>query len=96
MAVIENAATSPAALAAWRKSLRGMDRAELLAQQLVQRGAEHVLTALQQVGVTPENCAAMLTSLREGLIEIHGVAAERGIQLTDYSAPEAATKEVKP
>ena len=85
MAVIENAATSPAALSQWRASMRGMDRAELMAQQLVQRGAEHALAELQRIGPTPENCTAMLASIREGLIEIHAAATERGILLVDYS-----------
>lgn len=85
MAVIENAAASPGALAKWRAAMRTMDRAELLAQQLVQRGAEHALADLQRIGPTPENCAAMLASLREGLMEIHAVANERGIPLVSYS-----------
>lgn len=85
MAVIENAAASPKALAEWRASMRGMDRAELIAQQLVQRGAEHALTELQRLGPSPASCVAMLTSIREGLIEIHAVATERGIHLISYS-----------
>lgn len=87
MAVIENAAASPEALAEWRASMRSMDHAELMAQQLVQRGAEHALAELQKVGATPENCAAMLASIREGLIEVHAVATQRGIPLVDYSHP---------
>lgn len=86
MAVIENAATSPKALAEWREAMLGMDRGELIAQQLVQRGAEHALAELQRIGVTAENCAAMLTSCREGLIAMHSVAAERGIQLLGYGS----------
>lgn len=85
MAVIENACASPQALAAWRTSMRQMDQAELMAQQLVQRGAEHALAELQKVGATPKNCAAMLISIREALIEIHAAANERGIQLVSYS-----------
>lgn len=87
MAVIENAATSPEVLASWKASMRTMKREELIAQQLVQRGAEHALSSLREAGVTAENCTAMLTSLREGLIAIHEVANERGIQLVDYAAP---------
>jgi len=87
MAVIENAAASPEALAEWRASMRGMDRAELVAQQLVQRGAEHAIAALQRLGPTTENCAAMLASIREALIEVHAAANERGIPLLDYAAP---------
>lgn len=94
MAVIENAAASPEALAAWRASMRGMDRAELMAQKLVQRGAEHALAALQGAGATPESCAAMLASLREGLIEIHTIAVERSIQLVGYSDQEPTTAAV--
>ena len=88
MAVIENAATSPEAVAAWKASMQTMDRAELMAQQLVQRGAEHALASLQEIGVTPSNCAHMITSLREGLFAIHEVASERGIELVDYKAPD--------
>lgn len=87
MAAIENAGTSPEALAAWKASMRKMDRAELMAQQLVQRGAEDALRALLQIGVTVENCTSMLTSLREGLMAIHEVANARGIQLIGYQAP---------
>jgi hypothetical protein len=87
MAVIENAGASPEALAAWRASMRRMDRAELIAQQLVQRGAEHALAELQKVGATQDNCTAMLASIREALIEVHAAASERGIPLVDYSAP---------
>ncbi|MDP9992031.1 hypothetical protein J2W28_001059 [Variovorax boronicumulans] len=87
MAVIENAAASPEALAKWRASMRNMDRAELLAQQLVQRGAEHALAELQKLGATAAHCAAMLASVREALIEVHTVAAARGIDLVGYSAP---------
>lgn len=89
MAVIENAAASPAALNAWRKSMQTMDRSELMAQQMVQRGAEHALQELQRLGVTPDNCAAMLVSLREGLMLIHEVAAARGIVLMGYQDPDA-------
>lgn len=87
MAAIENAATSPEALASWKASMRTMTREEMIAQQLVQRGAEHALASLQAHGVTAANCAGMLTSLREGLIAIHEVANERGIQLMSYGAP---------
>jgi hypothetical protein len=90
MAVVENAAASPEALARWRASMRSMDHAELMAQQLVQRGAEHALAELQKIGATPENCAAMLTRIREALFEVHAVATERGIPLVDYSAPKTA------
>lgn len=86
MATIENAAASPEALANWRASMRDMGHAELMAQQLVQRGAEHALTELQKLGATPENCAAMLASIREGLIEVHAAAFERGIPLVSYDA----------
>lgn len=95
MAVIENAAASPAALAAWRESLQSMGRTELMAQQLVQRGAEHALKELQRIGVTPEHCAAMLTSSREGLMLIHKVAAARGIVLVGYQDPDAAQAAAK-
>ncbi|MEJ2803816.1 hypothetical protein WAE61_18175 [Comamonadaceae bacterium PP-2] len=88
MAVIENACASPETLATWKASMQQMDRAELLAQQLVQRGADDALKTLLQIGVTQENCEAMLTSLREGLMAIHEVANARGIQLIGYQAPE--------
>lgn len=88
MAAIENACTSPETLAVWKASMQQMDRAELMAQQLVQRGAEDALKTLLQIGVTVENCASMLTSLREGLMAIHEVAHARGITLIGYQAPE--------
>lgn len=91
MAVIENAATSPEALASWKASMRAMEPCELLAQQLVQRGAEDALATLQGIGVTAENCAAMLSSLREGLFSIHEVAIERGIVLAGYDSARAGT-----
>lgn len=90
MAVIENAAASPEALAAWREDMQSMTRSELIAQQLVQRGAEHALATLQTEGVTPENCAAMLATAREALMLTHEVAAARGIQLMGYQDPDAA------
>jgi hypothetical protein len=83
MAVIENA-SSPEAVAAWESSLQTMSPGEVLSQQLVQRGAEHALMQLQELGVTPENCRAMLDSLRHGLVVIHEVAHARGIQLVGY------------
>ena len=92
MAIIENAATSPQALAEWKASMMKMDRSELLAQQLVQRGAEDALATLQRIGVTAEHCADMLSSLREGLFCIHEVAAERGILLAGYSASTDAAQ----
>uniref|UniRef100_A0A193SD04 Uncharacterized protein n=1 Tax=biofilter metagenome TaxID=1070537 RepID=A0A193SD04_9ZZZZ len=90
MAAIENAATSPETLAEWRASLQSMHRSELLAQQLIQRGAEHALANLQDIGATTENCAAMLSSAREGLIEIHAAAFARGIELIGYDHPGEA------
>lgn len=83
MAVIENA-SSPEAVAAWEASLRVLTEGELMGQQLCQRGAEHALAELQKIGVTPENCQAMLDSLRHGLIVIHEVAHGRGIELVSY------------
>lgn len=65
--------------------MQTMTAAELLGQQLVQRGGEHALMELQRLGATPENCQAMLTSLREGLMLIHEVGNARGIQLASYS-----------
>lgn len=94
MAVIENAATSPEAIAEWKAAMQTMDRGELMAQQLVQRGAEHALATLLEIGVTTSNCASMLNSLREGLFAIHEVAQARGIELVSYIDQDvAATKE---
>jgi hypothetical protein len=50
---------------------------------------------LQRIGVTPEHCAAMLTSSREGLMLIHKVAAARGIVLMGYQDPDAAQAAAK-
>ena len=60
-----------------------------MAQQLVQRGAEHALQTLLEIGATAENCQAMLDSTRHGLITIHEVAHAKGIQLIDYEGPES-------
>ena len=84
MAVIENA-NSPEAVALWFAKFKTMDRNELLAQQICQRGAEHALEELQKLGVTPENCQAMLDSLRHALITLHEAATARGIDLLSYS-----------
>jgi hypothetical protein len=83
MAIIENANT-PEAVAAWTASLQGMNRTELMCQQICQRGAEHALAELQKLGVTPDNCQAMLDSLRHALITIHEVAHARGLELLSY------------
>ena len=88
MASIENAAASPESLAQWRDSLKSMSRSELLTQQLVQRGAEHALENLQKIGITPENCSAMLAGVQEGLMEIHAAAIARGFGFLDYEAPQ--------
>jgi len=72
------------AWSAWTKEMRGMSSAELIAQQLVQRGAEHALAELMKAGATPERCEAMLASVRNGLHEIHVAAHERGITLVSY------------
>jgi len=87
MAVIENANTSDA-FDNWVSQLKKMDRAEMMAQQLTQRGAEHALMELQKLGVTAQNCADMLDSLRHGLMTIHEVAYARGIELVSYSHDE--------
>jgi hypothetical protein len=86
MAVIENMA-GPAALKKWREAMTLMSREELLAQQLVQRGAEHALQHLVDVGATAEAARDMLASIRSGLVMIHEVAAERHIDLLGYQAP---------
>lgn len=86
MAVIENMAGS-AAIATWRDAMAKMDRGELMAQQLVQRGAEHALQHLITLGVTPTNAADMLASVRSGLMVIHEVASERHIDLVGYQQP---------
>ncbi len=90
MAVIENAGTSPKKIEQWKRSLQAMNAAELTAQQLVQRSAEHALLHLQSVGATEANCAAMIRSIQDGLFAIHEVAAARGIQLPGYQDPDDA------
>ena len=89
MAIIENP-SSPEAVAAWFEKFKTMSPAELTAQQVCQRGAEHALMELQKLGVTPENCQAMLDSLRHALITIHDAATARGIALLSYSYDEKA------
>ena len=93
MAIIENA-SSPEAVAAWFAKFGSMDRSEMVAQQICQRGAEHVLMTLQEIGVTPENVQDMLDSLRHALITLHEAATARGIELMDYSYDEPAAAEI--
>ncbi len=90
MAVIENAG-APDAVVRWEAAMRQMTAAELLAQQVCQRGAEHALAELQKLGATPENCQAMLDSLRHALISIHEIANERGIRLLSYIDEDEAS-----
>lgn len=84
MAVIENL-SSDQAVADWQAKFASMSAAELLAQQVCQRGAEHALVELQKIGVTPENLQAMLDSLRHGLITLEEAAHARGVILMSYS-----------
>lgn len=88
MAEIINMGSDPVGL---RKSLEEMDRACLIAQQLVQRGAIHAIDALIAAGVTAENAVAMKESLANYLMVIHEVANRKGIILIDYQSPENAT-----
>lgn len=85
MAVIENMATAEAQ-AEWRVAMETMSHGELMAQQLVQRGAEHALAWLVGEGATPERAASMLASVRSGLVVIHEVAHKRGIDLIGYQS----------
>ena len=86
MAVIENAA-SPEAFAQWRRDMQAMAVPELIAQQLVQRGAEHALDQLLKIGASDATAKAMLDSVRCGLMTIEEVAHERGVDLVGYQAP---------
>ena len=83
MAVIENMA-GPEALAEWRQAMTQMSQGELMAQQMVQRGAEHALSHLISIGATPEAAEQMLASVRSGLLVIHEVAHARHIDLIGY------------
>ena len=83
MAVIDNANT-PEAVEAWHESLKTMPASNMVATQLVQRGAEDALARLLEIGVNEENLGAMLAGVRQGLFAIHEAANARGIQLLGY------------
>lgn len=74
MATIENGA-SHQALAA---QLRMMSETELVAQQLTQQGAIHMLTFLLTNGCTEKLAIEMLVSLRLCMEQITAVAEEKG------------------
>lgn len=74
MASIENLA-SPAAM---REMLQQMDETELLAQQLTQQGAIHVLTFLLTNGCTEALAIELVASLRQHMETVVQVAEAKG------------------
>ena len=61
-----------------QQALRGMDDAQLMAQDLVQQGAVHAVSWLLANGCTEDNAAAMLASLRTNAAAIRAEARRRG------------------
>jgi hypothetical protein len=76
MATIEDMSAQGAS--AFAKELRVMPDEQLMAQQLVQQGAVHVLSTLLKIGCTESNVADMLASLRENAQEIRKESERRG------------------
>ena len=83
MAVIENLKS----VAERRQLFESMDVHALVAQQLVQRRAEHALQFVLENGATREVLEATLQQTRAGLMELNEVANARGVQLVGYQAP---------
>jgi hypothetical protein len=61
-----------------RTNLMAMEEPELLAQQIVQKGAEHALTTLLGHGCTEQAVQDMLAGLRSNMLVIEAVAREKG------------------
>ena len=61
-----------------RATLEPMDEPELMAQQIVQRGAMHALETLVEIGCTEQNAQDMLASLRSNMLVIEAVARDKG------------------
>lgn len=72
-------------MAAYGAELEACEPGALLAQQICQRGAIDAIEALQELGATPANAAALLTSLRSALHTLHEVAHRRGVELWSYT-----------
>jgi hypothetical protein len=83
MAIIQHAQSHAAA----KEAFRAMAPAELMAQQLVMRGAIDALSTLIVAGCTPAMAAEMLESVQQSLSDLHEVANARGVQLLGYQAP---------
>lgn len=64
-------------LAQKRAALKSADASELVAQEIVQRGAINACETLLQRGVTRQNVQAMLCSLQENLAYIEGLRARK-------------------
>ena len=63
-----------------RAALMTMDEPEMMAQQIVQRGAMHALTTLQSHGCSAQAVQDMLASLRSNMQVIEAVAREKGFK----------------
>lgn len=60
-----------------------MDDATLQAQELVQKGAMHVLTVLLRVGCTEANARSMLDSCGEFASKVSAECRRRGLGIVD-------------
>ena len=82
MAILEHALNVTADYSA--EKFRQMDAGELLAQQLVQRGAIDVLEHLQSRKELTPYGMAVLDGLKDQLMILHEVANARGVTLLSY------------
>jgi hypothetical protein len=84
MATLENFSGGPHD---YRRALCEMDRPMLIAQQLTQHGAIHVLNELRRRGINAENVEALLESLHHNMRAIQEIATEKGVVLwVDYQS----------
>ena len=63
---------------ALRAHLETMEEPELMAQQISQQGAIHVLTFLLTEGCTPALASAILTSLNTNMAMVNDIAQRKG------------------
>jgi hypothetical protein len=80
MATLENVASPEAFLAL----IRAMDQQQLMAQQLVQKGAIDALEFLLHWEAGNAVAASMLADLYRGMTAIHEVVQERAFELVQF------------
>jgi hypothetical protein len=87
MAHIENAKMS---ITEFRTQLANMPKSEILAQQLVQKGAIHALEHLLREGCTEALCRKMLASAKQLGACIDDENRKRGLPLVQTETQEEA------